>query len=398
MSAQEKPSLRRARKRERSLIKKIAEAHNAGKMSWARRLTREYLHSYHAHLVAAHEANRKLKQHRRVDPAKLPMIADQLDPWAGTEEPVTVNFKLKKTEINEIYRPTCDFGIENRALQCLVGRVLRALVDLNPHQFMFHGGVPAAVDEALHNLNEGYGYLAEIDIKDCFPSFEEEAVKNILPLPREVTEQAILFRSLTTAPGNIQGYFGTEPSEDEVSEVQRGLPQGSAVSPLVVDALLANVFPALPQEGRVVCFVDNFLIMAKDETDFGSMVEALCGALLHHPAGPLTPKFEWGAQAQDGFEFLGCSFVLKGGDFKVSPSYRNLAKFEWKLKTILKGAKKIGVPQKKKARLLNDARKLVRTWSAGFPRWDKRDEFRAQNLFEIKELEFEQKLVVTNAA
>ena len=144
-----------------------------------------------ANYVATVRANQKLKpHHRKVLDERLPEIAAKLDPWRGSSEEVVVHFKPKASNEHE-YRPIMDFGIENRALQYLVRTVLKAQVDLHPRQFATRGGRPAAVAAVMEGLAAGYYYGAQIDISDCYPSFEGGVVPDLLPLPEEVTLEQV---------------------------------------------------------------------------------------------------------------------------------------------------------------------------------------------------------------
>ncbi len=102
-----------------SMLKHIRDAHRAGRRWEVQQLIRVYLTSYDARLAATNRAFEKMKPGRRPPRKQLPSIASGLNAFKGTQEEVRLIFKRKRSNPNE-FRPTLDFGIENRALQYLV--------------------------------------------------------------------------------------------------------------------------------------------------------------------------------------------------------------------------------------------------------------------------------------
>jgi hypothetical protein len=153
-----------------------------------------YLGSYDAKLNATLEASEAMKAPRRPDPEELPSIAGSLDAWKGTDEPVLVH-RIPKDSPGQ-YRTVLEFEIENRSLQHLVRDVLIAVLELHPHQYATRGGVHAAIRHTKQALIDGYLWAVELDINNCYPSFDEEKLPSLLPLPKEVTDHVILSRHL----------------------------------------------------------------------------------------------------------------------------------------------------------------------------------------------------------
>src|SRR5262249_52522399 len=131
------------------------------------------------------------------------------------------------------------FGIENRALHHLVASVLRQTANLHPHQYALKGVKPA-IERVAALMAEGYVYAREIDIKDCFYSFEEEKLAQFLPLPKEVIRHVIMSAHLNLVSGNLYELFGHAEAgvespfvTDAFVQARRGIPQGSAASSFV---------------------------------------------------------------------------------------------------------------------------------------------------------------------
>lgn len=106
---------------------------------------------------------------------------------------------LGKTQVNiepkdnGDYRIVMDFGLANRALQHLVLPLVCAGADLHAHQYGTRGGgTHAAISHVRNMLMEGYGYAVEIDVANCFGSFDEKRVPGLLSIPEEVTKRTVI--------------------------------------------------------------------------------------------------------------------------------------------------------------------------------------------------------------
>ena len=107
-----------------------------------------------------------------------------------TTEPVILSFKEKEDKPGH-FRSLLDFGIENRVLQYLVLGALKARANLHPNQYAMKGS-HAAIRRVAELMANGYEHAVEIDIKDCFPSFDGEKVPDLLSLPKRVTKSVLL--------------------------------------------------------------------------------------------------------------------------------------------------------------------------------------------------------------
>lgn len=384
-------SWKRAEAHERVLISDVLDACAQGKRRRADHCTRLYLRSFASRLVATRAAANSLKGHQRPPKDGWPQIAAQLDAWAGTPEEVTVHFKPKASDPNA-FRPIMDFGIENRALQQLVGSALKARANIHPNQFCVRGGgIHAAVAKVSTALMSGYCWVVETDIANCYSSFDGEEVPGLLPLPEEVTRKIILSRDLNLSPGNIEKWFGPadgvggndDALTQAIAEARRGIPQGSAVSPLVAEVLLAPVFTQLPKGGVVVAYADNILVMAQGENEAVSICKALWSALKSHPAGPLRPKEPRFYEPGKMVEFLGHTLTVKHDNCRIEPSQSNFLDFKAKFN---KGLDRVlsATTQHRRQRLTNDLSRYVRSWSAAFALWKGASLHRKLHIEQIK--------------
>ncbi len=351
---------RQAKEHVGAMLNRIQAAHLAGKRKRMKYLSELYLNSNDAGLVATELARRAMKPHRHLPKVLVPSIASGLDPWAGTTEEVRVNMIPKDPDSGD-YRLTMDFGPENRALQYLLLPLLREIADLHPHQFGTGNGGP-----------------------------------DLLPLPKEVTERVLLSRHLNLVPGNLLDLLGGMPGgvhedgspygvphtpyigpacglgilvAEVLAEARRGIPQGSAASPLLAEMLLVPTLKQLPAGGEVFAYLDNFLVMAKSKEDAVSMTIALVSALKAHPAGPLRPKIKGRFHPGEPIEFLGHRLTAHHGTVTIEPSPLNQQKFEVTMKMELARIKGNSFSPAARARKVRELKSYVRSWAAAFALW-----------------------------
>ncbi len=392
----------------RAMLHDVRSAHLAGKHKKAKHRIRRYLNSHHARLVAAELARRAMKPHPQLPKALVPSIASGLDPWVGTTEEVRVNMIPKDSGYGD-YRLTMDFGPENRALQHLILGALKVIADLHPHQFgSGNGGMHAAIKHVAQAMKDGFVWAVEMDLENCFWSFDADKVADLLPLPKEVTEQALLARNLNLVPGNLLDLLGGvsggvhdvpygSPHTPHfgpacglgilgaqiLAEARRGIPQGSAASPLLAEMLLAPALKQLPTGGKVFAYLDNFLIMAKSEDDAVSMAKALGCALKAHPAGPLRPKIKGRFHPGEPIEFLGHRLTVQHGMVIIEPSPLNQQKFEVTMKLELARIKENSLSPAARARKVRELKTYVRSWASAFKLWPQAEIHKKQWLVKI---------------
>jgi hypothetical protein len=314
------------------LLRKIRFAREDGKKKRVDYLGRLYLNSFDAKLMAVRRAYEQLPPHLRPDKAELPAIAQGIDPWKGTSEVVRVYRKRKSSKPGD-YRLIMNFGIENRALQYLVLSLLEKVVEPHPRQYLLRGGVQAAVHDLANEMAKGAVCAYELDIKDCYPSFDGKKLQlqELTPLPKEVIDHVITSRHLQLKGGtNISDSFGPADGHEQSMKLttaladaaRRGIPQGSAVSPIVAEIVLALSLNAVPALGTVFAYADNVLLLAASKSNAVAMKKALWSALEAHPVGRLQPKAKFFAVGEP-IDFLGHRLTIVNGEVHIAPTPYN---------------------------------------------------------------------------
>jgi hypothetical protein len=344
----------------------------------------KYLGSLDAKLHATIEADEAMRRNLGAaghNEAELESIASKLDAWKGSDEPVRGYWKKKSS--GKGHRFICEFGIENRALQYLVRDVLSALLDLHPDQYLTRGGVHAAITRTKQALIDGYVWAVELDINNCYASFDEEKLSSLLPLPKKVTDHVILSRYLNLSSGFSS--IGNSPGDDHggdaitlgaISTARRGLPQGSAASPIVAEAMVAIALKAVPTlVGVIIAYADNILLLAKTKSDRDSMTKTLLAAFEAHPVGRLRLSPKTFAPGEP-IEFLGHRLTPCEGGVHIEPDDDNKRKFEDRMKSKLRSLAKTKRPRARRT-ALHRIKEDIRSWVDAFSLCDDIKEIRS---------------------
>lgn len=377
---------------------KITAAIESRRRSQAKFHQNELMNSFDAKLLATVKANSKFKKKYRIyEPKMLMDIAGSLDVWARTSETARITLQAKERKPDEP-RAVIDFGIRQKARQYLVKLALEpsAKRSIKPNQYSREGGTKNAIETTLQLLHEGYSNFVEIDIANCYSSYNEEVLADLLNLPVEISNNVVIgrhmlfrLRYIGFSLGNGDELLEADLFRDAIAEVQHGIPQGSALSPLVSDMLLSRIDLDLPDAARLVIYADNFLILAKDEGVAHAVADSLRKAISSHPAGPLTPRIEQSGNAEDGFDFLGYHLYPRGKAFAVRPSDHNWNKFDHRYQTELD---KIPLPHNARPGHLKRIKKLenwVKGWCAAFSLWEGAKEFEIERFAHLKKLKID---------
>ena len=375
---------------------KIYTAFQTGDSKALRAATRLFLNSNAAKVVAVARVNAGRNKDNRLSPKNVRKIARGLSPWRGSDEPATVIFKQKADNENE-FRPIVDFGIKNQSLQLLVHAALDSACDLNPHQYFTRGGTHGAVSEVMDNLSAGYRWCCEVDIAKCFQSFDGGKLPGCLPLPEAVTRKVVSSQYYNLIPGNFKEELGEDAFSNpevvkyhtlaaEIVSARQGIPQGSSVSPLVSEILLAPVIDQLPHKGRIVAYADNILLQAQSENEAVDMVSLLRRALKKHPAGPLMPSRITSFKPQEHIRFLGYLIKKKEGGYKAVPRPDRFKEFKKRINRKIDYIENPTTTLAQKKEGIESLTKYVKSWTAAYPLWEDRKQVRAKYLDRIKQI------------
>jgi hypothetical protein len=162
------------------LLQRVRVANEHGKVKELRYWAGAYLNSIDAKLAAVQTANRRRKYSDRFDAVTVQKIAAGLDAWKGTVEAVLVYLE-KKDSTPVSFRTYMAFGIENKALQYLVLRLLEQVADIAPYQYTVKGGTHAAIKHVANVMSTGPVWAVEIDVIDCYSSVDGKKLRTCFP-------------------------------------------------------------------------------------------------------------------------------------------------------------------------------------------------------------------------
>jgi len=370
------------------LLKHVRVANERGHPGKLQYWTGVYLNSFDARYGAVQRANRRRDIDDRLDKASVRTIATRLDAWKGTAEEVLVHAKRKSSNPASL-RTYMAFGIENSALQYLVLSLLEQIADTDPCQYTIRGGIHAAINQVAKVMSTGPLWAVEVDVVDCYPSFDGKKLMDLLPLPKEVSENVLISEHLNLKGGNIaniinMGPFGPAGDskasmtlEEMLAAARRGIPQGSATSPLIAETILTLALREVPDLGDKVSYGDNTLLMAKEASDVVTMLGALESALQGHPVGLLKPNRKLFKLGQP-VEFLGHRLIPQAsGKIRIEPAHRAEDRFLRKMRRQLNRLKYEKLTSAARFRARQKARRYVQGWTAAFSLCDGIDDRRA---------------------
>ncbi|WP_298910098.1 hypothetical protein [uncultured Aliiroseovarius sp.] len=212
-------------------------------------------------------------------------------------------------------------------------------------------GRDKAAEHIQRLQREGYEYLWQTDIKDCFDSFNLDALYG-LPLPNRVISNILDTRSTRFSfqafPSKHEAKKGASPEtpsaatpvdcmvqgHSDIGSVTvdivcntkgpLGLMQGSPASSAVLAWHLNELLKTLPPVDDVqviVCF-DNLLIASRTEDGSRAIRNSLTDSLGRCSFGPLTLHEPTSADADGGIEFLGYNHPSGGSTIGIGHNAR----------------------------------------------------------------------------
>jgi len=170
-------------------------------------------------------------------------------------------------------------------------------------------GLHKALHKFQKNLNEGFQWVASIDIKNCFPSINPKK-----PLAMMDTRIA----------DGVPGLYG-----------KRHLPQGHPISPFLSNLYLTKLDSKLQvwqtidclsdgstTECRAIRYADNIWLMCRRKSELEFYLSLSLGYLSDLS---FTPRVEQFKHVNQGIDFLG--YTVKRS---IGPDARNIQKFKGK--------------------------------------------------------------------
>ncbi|TBA44386.1 hypothetical protein ELH62_19320 [Rhizobium ruizarguesonis] len=275
--------IERAGKNARDLVTRLKAASNRNKR---RLLIDRFLKSPDAKLYYLFRAIVRCKLLHRFSPEQIVSEACTLDLF-GSETERVWRYEKPATALQSA-RMIAKFGPRRKARQNMVRDLLGAIHEPRPDQYTINGGVPKALKALVQDFDDGYFFAVERDIRRFYQQIRLEGLATILrPLPKRVVENVVW-----------DGRSDDRTDTDDLSTAVtadgllplRGLPQGSACSPIAAEMVVASLLAGLEDDTRVRAYADNVVILGRTEDEVRAASEQLDSLANAHSAGPLRLK------------------------------------------------------------------------------------------------------------
>lgn len=231
----------------------------------------------------------------------LAVLGEEL--WTGRYFPLPLlRFLVAKADGSP--RPLAVPAVRDRVAQAAVLNIIESLFEAQFEDVSFAYRKGRSVKTAAFRLRElrdqGYRYLVNADLDAYFDNVDHDLL--LAKVSRVIADVAILnlIRLWLTA----EIYDG-----EKIFVLEKGIPQGAVVSPLLANLFLDELDESLTAQGfRLVRYSDDFVVLAKTRPQAEAALEATEAVLtrLH-----LTLDAEDTAitDFDQGFKFLGLIFL-----------------------------------------------------------------------------------------
>lgn len=251
----------------------------------------------------------------RVSPGICLKAASALDLTSACFDKVGVILRKKKSGK---HRLILNFGLRQRVAQNIIRCVLSAHHRPRAYQFT-HRGVPKAVAHVRDLINLGNHWFAHLDIKEFYPSFKIEKLREDAALggllPSKTVAAFVHARGLEVSVRAEQmKQFPSLSCPDLLWEARRGIPTGSCASSVVAPMMVSRMPLDAATASHMANLEDDFLLLAPTKDKLQERIEVLMAAVKAIPGGHF--KLELKASGQLGGTeacFLGHAIRLEGG-------------------------------------------------------------------------------------
>lgn len=220
------------------------------------------------------------------------------------------------------YRPITVFHWTDYARQTLLSIYLSPFADFHPTQFLLAKGPdrrgPAAVrkhlKQALEEQGGSYTFL-QFDVQNFYGAISHSWLEANIPLSAETIRNHLHLGGMvirTRETGAVREKLDAIIKEGQ----RRGIPQGSALSSLVAEIVMADVLrgAAVPDCSPMFVWSDNVGVLVPKGKE-AVIEELLVAAFAGHPAGPfklIRSQSRFEPDFSGEFKFLGCWYRKRG--------------------------------------------------------------------------------------
>lgn len=223
----------------------------------------------------------------------------------------------------------------DRTLQQSVSQILSTKFEpafkSQSYAFRPNRNAQQAVLASQRHINEGYKYIADIDLKNFFDEVDHCILLQLIYTKVKCETTLRLIRKWLRAPIQIEG---------KLQRRRKGVPQGSPLSPLLSNILLHELDSQLEKaDMRYVRYADDFSIYLKSKAQAREIGNKVYLFLKNRLKLPINRE-KSGIRKPTEFSILGYRFTasLRKGDkgYVVTPSQKSWDNLKRALKQITK--------------------------------------------------------------
>lgn len=203
-------------------------------------------------------------------------------------------------------------------------------------------GVKEAVEKINEYCQNGYSYVLEADLINFFGTVDKDSLLNDVVFKRlsDTTINTLIQQALNQSIGNLDSFNVEQKKYFE--NIDKGIPQGNALSPLLSNIFLSPFDLRLKDKGfKLVRYADDFVIMCTSEKECEEAYIECCTVL--EELNLNIHKLEEGGKTRivnfnkhDAMDFLSVTF--DGNVFY--PSFANVERLKSKIRDVCNGKDK----------------------------------------------------------
>ena len=203
-------------------------------------------------------------------------------------------------------------------------------------------GVKEAVEKINEYCQNGYSYVLEADLINFFGTVDKDSLLNDVVFKRlsDTTINTLIQQALNQSIGNLDSFNVEQKKYFE--NINKGIPQGNALSPLLSNIFLSPFDLRLKDKGfKLVRYADDFVIMCTSEKECEEAYIECCTVL--EELNLNIHKLEEGGKTRivnfnkhDTMDFLSVTF--DGNVFY--PSFANVERLKSKIRDVCNGKDK----------------------------------------------------------
>lgn len=203
-------------------------------------------------------------------------------------------------------------------------------------------GVKEAVEKINEYCQNGYSYVLEADLINFFGTVDKDSLLNDVVFKRlsDTTINTLIQQALNQSIGNLDSFNVEQKKYFE--NIDKGIPQGNALSPLLSNIFLSPFDLRLKDKGfKLVRYADDFVIMCTSEKECEEAYIECCTVLEEQRLN--IHKLEEGGKTRivnfnkhDTMDFLSVTF--DGNVFY--PSFANVERLKSKIRDVCNGKDK----------------------------------------------------------